>query len=215
MNDTAQPAEYGQNGTADTLIQAARELFAEHGYEGTSVRAITARAGANLGAITYHFGSKRALYEAVISTAMASSRERFASAAARAGDEPLDQVEAMVRVFFDFLQENPDLPVFMAQQLTSPHPIPRAALETIGANIALLSSLIAEGQASGSIRFGEARFMALSIAAQPIWLTLARRALRDGQNIDQDDPATRARLVQSVVDFVRAGLAAHPETLAR
>lgn len=212
MNDTTQHSRTGQDGTADALIHAARKLFALHGYEGTSVRAITAKAGANLGAITYHFGSKRALYEAVISTAMASSRERFAGAAAEAGDEPLDQVDGMVREFFDFLQENADLPVFMAQQLTSPHPIPRAALETIGANIALLSSIIAEGQASGSIRDGEARLMALSIAAQPIWLTLARRALREGQDIDPDDPETRPRLVQSVVDFVRAGLAADSET---
>ena len=59
-------ASFAYNGTAAELIQAARELFALHGYEGTSVWAITQRARTNLGAITYHFGSKRALYEAVL-----------------------------------------------------------------------------------------------------------------------------------------------------
>jgi AcrR family transcriptional regulator len=171
------------NGTAADLIQAARALFALHGYEGTSVRAITQRAGTNLGAITYHFGSKRALYEAVISSALEPTRERFAAAVATAGDEPLDKAEA----------------------------IPAAALRTIGGKIGLLAALIAEGQASGSVRSGDSRLMALSIAAQPIWLTLARRALKEGVAIDQDDPETRARMVQSVVDFVRAGLAAYPE----
>jgi AcrR family transcriptional regulator len=210
MNQIPEP-RLTYDGTAADLIQTARALFALHGYEGTSVRAITQRAGTNLGAITYHFGSKRALYEAVVSSALEPTRERFARAVAAAGDEPLDKAEALVRTFFDFLQENPDLPPLMAQQLTSPEPIPAAALRTISGNIGMLASLIAEGQASGSIRSGDSRLMALSIAAQPIWLTLARRALREGIEIDQDDPGTRARLVQSVVDFVRAGLAAYPE----
>ena len=36
-----------------------------HGFEGTSMRLLTARAGANLAAVNYHFGSKDALIEAV------------------------------------------------------------------------------------------------------------------------------------------------------
>ncbi len=50
----------------ERLVEAARQLFASAGYDATSVRDITARAHANLGAITYHFGSKQALYHAVI-----------------------------------------------------------------------------------------------------------------------------------------------------
>jgi hypothetical protein len=81
------------------------------------------------------------------------------------------------------------------------------------ANLGTLASLIAEGQADGSIRFGDPRLMALSIVAQPIWLTMMRRALQEGISIDQSDPQTREQLVDSVVRFVRAGLAAHPEKL--
>jgi AcrR family transcriptional regulator len=210
MNQAKPPS--AEHGTPAALIAAARDLFAQLGYEGTSVRAITQRAGTNLGAITYHFGSKRALYEAVISSALEPTRERFRAAAGEAGPQPLDKVEALVRTLFEFLQENDDLTLFMAQQLTSPYPIPPAALRTIGGNIAMLASMIADGQMEGSIRAGDARLMALSIAAQPIWLTLARRALRDGIDVDQDDASTRRRLVDSVVDFVRAGLAVEPET---
>ena len=36
-----------------------------HGFEGTSMRLLTAKAGANLAAVNYHFGSKDALIEAV------------------------------------------------------------------------------------------------------------------------------------------------------
>ena len=44
------------------LIEAAMELFAEKGYEGTSVRDLAAAAGVNVAAVNYHFGSKDALY---------------------------------------------------------------------------------------------------------------------------------------------------------
>lgn len=196
--------------THAALLSAARALFARHGYEGTSVRAITRLAGTNLGAITYHFGSKQALYAAVLASAIEPSHERMAAAAAGAGT-PLERVEAMVRAFFDYLYENPDLPLLMLQQLSSSRPIPDPALRTMKANIATMASVIAEGQEQGSLRAGDPRLLALSIGAQPIWLTLARRALQAGVAIDQDDPQTRAQLVESVVRFVRAGLEAYPE----
>lgn len=51
--------------TRTQLLDAAERLFAEHGYRGTSVRAITRLAGANLAAVGYHFGSKAELMAAV------------------------------------------------------------------------------------------------------------------------------------------------------
>ncbi|MGW7295457.1 TetR/AcrR family transcriptional regulator [Streptomyces xiamenensis] len=51
--------------TRTKILDAAERLFAEHGYRGTSVRAITDLAGANLAAVGYHFGSKAELLAAV------------------------------------------------------------------------------------------------------------------------------------------------------
>jgi AcrR family transcriptional regulator len=48
------------------IITAARQLFARHGYEGTSIRAIAKNAEANIGAVNYHFRSKENLYWAVM-----------------------------------------------------------------------------------------------------------------------------------------------------
>ncbi|MDD9944964.1 MAG: TetR family transcriptional regulator [Myxococcales bacterium] len=52
--------------TADRILAEATRLFAQRGYEGTSVRAICEAAGANVNAVSYHFGSKQALYTTVI-----------------------------------------------------------------------------------------------------------------------------------------------------
>ena len=52
--------------TRTRILDAAEHLFAERGFRGTSVRAITDHAGANLAAVGYHFGSKAELLAAVI-----------------------------------------------------------------------------------------------------------------------------------------------------
>ncbi len=54
-----------QHETRTRILDAAEELFMRHGFEGTSMRQLTARAGVNLAAVNYHFGSKDALIEAV------------------------------------------------------------------------------------------------------------------------------------------------------
>jgi len=51
--------------TRTRILDAAEELFMLHGFEATSMRQLTAKAGANLAAVNYHFGSKDALVEAV------------------------------------------------------------------------------------------------------------------------------------------------------
>ena len=51
--------------TRTRILDAAEELFMQHGFEGTSMRLLTAKAGVNLAAVNYHFGSKDALIEAL------------------------------------------------------------------------------------------------------------------------------------------------------
>lgn len=51
--------------TASRYMDAAETLFIRLGYEGSSIRAISASAGVNLGTVVYHFGTKEALYRAV------------------------------------------------------------------------------------------------------------------------------------------------------
>lgn len=57
--------------TRERLLTAASRLFAEHGFRGASVRDICNHAGANPGAVSYHFGGKRQLYRAVLRRATA------------------------------------------------------------------------------------------------------------------------------------------------
>jgi AcrR family transcriptional regulator len=73
------------NETRTRILDAAEEQFMQHGFEGASMRMLTARAEVNLAAINYHFGSKDALIEAVFRRRLdAMNAERIAE---------LDQLE--------------------------------------------------------------------------------------------------------------------------
>jgi len=52
--------------TRERILDAAEQLFADAGFEATSVRDMTASAGVNLAAINYHFGGKERLYREVV-----------------------------------------------------------------------------------------------------------------------------------------------------
>ena len=61
MSETSQPAD-----TRDKILDAAESLFVERGFSATSLRAIANRAGVNLAATNYHFGSKKGLLGEVV-----------------------------------------------------------------------------------------------------------------------------------------------------
>jgi AcrR family transcriptional regulator len=54
-----------QSDTVERILDAAEQLFAEKGFAETSLRLITSKAGVNLAAVNYHFGSKKGLIQAV------------------------------------------------------------------------------------------------------------------------------------------------------
>ncbi|MBE9606431.1 CerR family C-terminal domain-containing protein [Acetobacteraceae bacterium H6797] len=58
--------------TRQRLLRAAADIFAERGPRGATVRAIVARANANVAAVNYHFRSKSMLYEAVLAESFQS-----------------------------------------------------------------------------------------------------------------------------------------------
>jgi AcrR family transcriptional regulator len=65
--------------TRDVIMDAAERLMSEHGFAGVSVREIAAAAGVQFSAISYHFGSKESLLEAIFERrASAVNSERTA-----------------------------------------------------------------------------------------------------------------------------------------
>ncbi|MBU4528832.1 MAG: TetR family transcriptional regulator [Hoeflea sp.] len=72
--------------TSQSILDAAERLFAEHGYDGASVRDIAAAAGAQIASVSFHHGSKEALFARVV--------ERRAQELSRLRLDALDTVKA-------------------------------------------------------------------------------------------------------------------------
>jgi AcrR family transcriptional regulator len=81
-------------------VATAERLFAEHGIDAVSLRAVMAEAGTNVAAVRYHFGTKDALVEAVVrarSEEIKAARDAVLTSLEEARDPSLrDLAEAFV-----------------------------------------------------------------------------------------------------------------------
>jgi AcrR family transcriptional regulator len=193
------------------LLEAATRLFAQRGFDGTSVRDLTRRARTNLGAVTYHFGSKAALYYAAIAALAEPLVERIARAAA-APSRPVDRIEAIVRAFLDYVGAHPELPTLILRELASERRLPPPAEEAMRRNFSVLVDAITAGQRDGTVRPGDPVLLALSVMAQPFHFAIASRVVLAAAGINPADAAVRARMVEHIAQAVRWVVATNPRT---
>ena len=90
-----------QFSTKDRILGAAEELFAQHGFLGTSLRQVTSRADVNIAAVNYHFGSKENLINEVFRRRMDEmSRQRLSQLEQASKDRP-GELEAVLAAFVE------------------------------------------------------------------------------------------------------------------
>jgi AcrR family transcriptional regulator len=196
--------------TGTALIRAATRLFAARGYAGTSIRAITAEAGANLGAVTYHFGTKEKLYAAVLRSLFVPLAESVESAAAGPGNA-LDRIEAILRLFFTHLSEHPEMPPLLLHEVAAGRAPPEGGFVQVLRIVAAITGVIEEGHDDGTVRAGSPVPLALGVIALPAHLTIARRMAAMAPKGSEAPPVVQALraspdALEDIVRFVRAGL---------
>ncbi len=90
-----------QNKTKEKILDVAEALFAEHGFNDTSLRAITSKANVNLASVNYHFGDKKTLVRAVLNRYL----EAFMPALGQALQELNQQSEYEMEEVFQSLKQ--------------------------------------------------------------------------------------------------------------
>jgi len=93
------PASHAALPTKERILGAAEELFARHGFEGASLRQLTAAAGVNLAAVNYHFGSKDRLIEEVFRRRLDQLNGRRMAALQKVAGEPETTIEEVLAAF--------------------------------------------------------------------------------------------------------------------
>lgn len=93
--------------TRDEVMRAAREAFAERGYEGTTLTAIAARVGLSPAALLRHAPSKHALFAAAMSSREGSGREflmAFLAEVDAAAEDPREVLRRLAETVIPFIE---------------------------------------------------------------------------------------------------------------
>lgn len=100
------------------IVDAATELFAEHGFSGVSVQEIADAAGTHKTTVLYHFATKDALHEAVLDEALGRVVE--VTREFLAGDFRRERVAFLLDQMHTFYAEHPALARLLQRELMEP-----------------------------------------------------------------------------------------------
>jgi len=203
--------------TKERLLDAAERLFAERGFEGTSMRAITQGAGTSVSAANYHFGSKEKLLQEAIRRATEPVNARrielldIAIAASEGAPLALETIlDAYLRPVIEFRRANrPDEGRSIAARLFSDPPelIQPIKIEIFGPMTRRFSQALAETmpeRGSLDIELGHQFLIGIMVYVISGQLESSSLAATHPEGVDE------GLLLQRMIEFVAAGLRALP-----
>lgn len=131
----------------EQLLNAAEELFAEKGFDGTSVRDIAQKADVNLAMISYYFGSKEKLLQVLIEHRMAASSELLDELVKNTIMTPWEKIEKLIDYYVNKILDGRRFHAIINQEYNTDRS--REILDIITSikmkNYSLIKQLIDEG----------------------------------------------------------------------
>lgn len=135
------------------ILQVAETLFAEKGFEGTSIRDISKEANINVAMVSYYFGSKEKLLEALILLKTSGLKEQLIHLIDE-NLEPMEKINKLIALYINRINCNRGIYRVLHFELASQ----KKALEIQSfseikkANLKSMELIIQEGQAKGVFR---------------------------------------------------------------
>lgn len=136
------------------IIEIASELFAEKGFDGTSVRDIAKAADVNIAMISYYFGSKEKLLEAIFTKHSTLVRLQLESLLQDKQKSPFEKMNTLVETYLEkyFSQQCFHKIIARSQMSQQPTAVSAMLIEMKKQNQELIKKLIQEGQKKGDFK---------------------------------------------------------------
>lgn len=136
------------------IMDAAERLFAEQGFAGTSVRDIAEAAKVNLAMISYYFGSKEKLMEAMFHYRGSHLKMQLENILNNTSLSPVQKMEKMIDDYIDRILKKQCFHKIMVreQMVNNSGPISKQIIQLKQNNMALIRELIGEGQKKGEFK---------------------------------------------------------------
>jgi TetR/AcrR family transcriptional regulator len=189
------------------ILDAAERLFADQGYEATSLNQVGAAAGVSRGTPGYFFGSKADLYQAVLDRSFAEVRDavREGRARALASNESGETILAgAVSDYFDFLAARPNFVRLIEREALSGGRLPHG-VSHLSAGQEALAAISAELGLDDSPS-GEAAHLLLSIISLCWFPMIHARTVAPAVGVRLEDAEELDRRKRHVIGLVLHGL---------
>lgn len=130
------------------IIEKAEALFASKGYEGTTVRDIADAAGVNIAMISYYFGSKEKLLEALFMERMNATKHRIEAVVKNQSLTPFQKIETLIDEYITRVEEKKTFyRIMLSEQVINKNTVVLNLMRELKLTYAqLISSVIEEGQ---------------------------------------------------------------------
>ena len=144
--------EYNEKQIA--IIKSAEKLFAVTGFDGTSVRDIAHEAGVNVAMISYYFGSKEKLMEAVFEQRTNNIRLKVENLLQNEQLTHLEKVNVLIDDYVDkFIQQQEFHKIMIREQLIEKDTVIAGLIHELKKrNLESIKKLIQDGQRSGEFK---------------------------------------------------------------
>jgi len=141
----------GYNDKQLHIINTAEKLFANRGYDGTSVRDIAEEAGVNIAMISYYFGSKEKLIQALFEERTRDIITKIESLLKDESLTPFQKMEVLVDDYVErIMYKQQFYKVMVHEQLLEKKGVVNSLLNELKKrNAAIVEKLIKEGQEKG------------------------------------------------------------------
>lgn len=135
------------------ILQVAETLFAEHGFDGTSIRTISKEAKINIAMVSYYFGSKEKLLERLIFFRTNDLKLQLENVF-KTELSPIEKIENFISLYIDKVDSNRNLYQILHFEVSSQkRAMDLKAFTAIKkGNLETLKNIIEEGQAQNSFK---------------------------------------------------------------
>ncbi len=163
--------------TEKMILEAAKEVFVEYGFDGASMQKIADRAGINKALLHYYFRSKDKLFEATFREVFFSMIPPLINTVKE--EMPLEKkIEIFVGKYIDTLRDNPLVPLFILHELNrNPENLPELVKES-GIDPAVFFDQISSEIESGNIRPVPPHHLMINILALSIFPFVAKPIIK-------------------------------------
>ena len=154
------------------ILEAAEQLFADKGFEGTSVRDVAETANVNVAMISYYFGSKEKMLDSLFAYRGEASIMKLESMVYHKNITTLQKVNMLIDYYIDKIQGQPCFyKIMMREQVANFRPTTTAMIfDFKKKNQALIEELIHEGQKKGE--FKKHIEVSMMMATSSVWMSI-------------------------------------------